>query len=199
MSSNELDVSGLPSFAFGSRGTPWWGAVALIAIEGTGFALLLGTYLYLRGNADVWPPEGVRTPDLVYPVIGTALLLTSLLPTRWSNQAALEQNLAKVQFWLIGATLPVIGLCILRWLEFRSLPFTWYNHAYGSVFWTVLGLHTVHAVAALCENFYVAFVVLKPPVEERRLVDVRAGNLYFYFMVLSWLPFFVLFYGERLK
>ncbi|HEV7518004.1 MAG TPA: hypothetical protein VGR07_17025, partial [Thermoanaerobaculia bacterium] len=54
-----LDVSELPTVVFGSRAPLWWGLIGMIAIESTMFALLVVTYYYLRGNAQVWPPHGV--------------------------------------------------------------------------------------------------------------------------------------------
>lgn len=51
----ELDVSALPSYAFGHRSLMWWGTFGLIAIEGTIFAIAIGAYLYLRSQADSWP------------------------------------------------------------------------------------------------------------------------------------------------
>src|SRR3954467_4974509 len=58
-----LDVSQLPSFAFGARGLMWWGTMGVIAIEGTVFALAIMAYFYLRANSDEWP-MGVPKPDL---------------------------------------------------------------------------------------------------------------------------------------
>jgi cytochrome c oxidase subunit I+III len=192
-----LDVRDLPSIAFGSRAPLWWGIVLLIVIESMGFLLLLGSYLYLRGNSQVWPPEGIRTSEMVYPVIGTALLLASVPPTHWLNRAALREDLPGVRRWMAIATLPAIAFCVLRALEFAKLPFTWYDHAYGSLFWTLLGMHSLHAVTGVLENLFTLFLLIRGPVEKKHLPDIRAGGLYWYFMVFSWVPLFALLYGER--
>ena len=51
-----VDVSGLPSYAFGHRSRLWWGTAGFIVIEGTAFALALFVYFYLRSKLPAWPP-----------------------------------------------------------------------------------------------------------------------------------------------
>lgn len=49
------DVSALPTWGFSTRSTPWWGTIAFFAIEGTAFALAIGTYVYLYTINAEWP------------------------------------------------------------------------------------------------------------------------------------------------
>ena len=51
-----LDVSPLPTHAFGHRSVMWWATMCMIAIEGTAFALAITSYLYLKGRVPHWPP-----------------------------------------------------------------------------------------------------------------------------------------------
>jgi len=58
-----LDVSGLPSYGFGTRSLMWWGTVAMCAIEGTAFGFMIVIYFYLRSMSGTWPAGGAA-PDL---------------------------------------------------------------------------------------------------------------------------------------
>ena len=58
-----LDVSGLPSVAFGKSNTTWFANVLYMTIEGTMFALLFASYFYLRTRTDSWPP--IQSPPLL--------------------------------------------------------------------------------------------------------------------------------------
>ena len=49
------DVSALPTYAFGPRMTMWWGTLGFCALEGMGFALAIGAYLYLVHVNPQWP------------------------------------------------------------------------------------------------------------------------------------------------
>ena len=50
-----LDLSRLPRHGMGSTSITWWGTLAFMLIEGTGFALLIAVYLYLMSIAATWP------------------------------------------------------------------------------------------------------------------------------------------------
>ena len=50
-----MDVSKLPTAAFGSASAMWWGTLGFIAIETSGFGLAVASYLYLAQNAQEWP------------------------------------------------------------------------------------------------------------------------------------------------
>ena len=58
----ELDVSALPTYGFGPKGSPWWGAMGFIALEGMGFALAAGAYLYLMAVNPNWPLDAPPGP-----------------------------------------------------------------------------------------------------------------------------------------
>ena len=45
-----IDVSALPTHAFGPRSLMWWATMCMIAIEGMAFALAISSYLYLKGG-----------------------------------------------------------------------------------------------------------------------------------------------------
>ena len=44
----EIDVSNLPTFAFGHRPLTWWCTWSLILMEGGMFVVLFATYFFLR-------------------------------------------------------------------------------------------------------------------------------------------------------
>jgi cytochrome c oxidase subunit III len=49
------DISQLPTYGFGSISPIWWGTLGFVALEGTGFALAAGAYLYLWQVNGQWP------------------------------------------------------------------------------------------------------------------------------------------------
>ncbi|MFC7540799.1 hypothetical protein ACFQU2_16765 [Siccirubricoccus deserti] len=55
------DLSGLPISGERHSSPSWWGTLAFMLIEGTGFALAIGIYLYLAALAPAWPPVMPRT------------------------------------------------------------------------------------------------------------------------------------------
>ena len=181
-----LDVSHLPASAFGSRDPLWWGVVMLMCIESTVFVLLLISYFYVRGNFDMWPPTGLSTRSQGLAALNLGLLLLSCVPIHWSSRAAGRSELRGMRWGLLLGMVLGVAFFTVRVLEMKSLAFRWDSHAYGSVFWMYLGLHTVHVITGSLEDLLLAVVLFRGPVEEKLLVDVRVNALYWYFVVGSW-------------
>jgi cytochrome c oxidase subunit III len=188
-----IDVAELPTVVFGSRAPLWWGLVGMIAIESTMFALLIVTYYYLRGNTAVWPPHGVDS-RLPIRLANLAVLLVSVWPMVKVSHAAERRDLRGMRRWLILGT--VLGLIFLgvRPALFADMSFRWNSHAYGSVVWTLLGLHTTHLVASGVENILLITLLFVGPVEEKHLLDLKLNSLYWYFVVISWVVLFAVVY-----
>ena len=85
--SKTLDVSALPSFAFGQRSILWWATLGMIAIEGTAFALFIAAYLYLKWRVPSWPP-GFAPPEMRWGTLTTAIVLISVVPNALTKRAA---------------------------------------------------------------------------------------------------------------
>jgi len=188
------DVSGLPTSGCGSASPIWWGTLAFIALEGMGFALAAGAYLYLRQVNPQWPIAAA--PPNHWP--GTTLLIllvVSMVPNALVARAAKQQRLEPVQFWLVVMTLLGIVAVAIRGWEFTQLNVRWDANAYGSITWFVLGLHATHLLTDLGDTVVLAVLMFTRHVTERRFSDVSDNAFYWYFVVASWVPLYALLYG----
>ena len=193
-----LDVSTLPSYAFGARSIMWWGTLGVIAIEGTVFALAIVTYFYLRTLNESWP-LGVPPPDVGAATLNTLILLASLLPNHWTKHAAERHDLGKVRLGLVICIFFALAFLVVRIFEFRALNVSWDTNAYGSIVWMLLGLHTVHLLTDFGDSLVLAVLMFTGPIEGRRFVDVAENAVYWDFVVLAWVPIYaVLYWAPRL-
>jgi cytochrome c oxidase subunit III len=187
-----LDVRHLPSTAFGPRVTVWWGVLGLLAIEGTMFAMLVGSYFYLRQDSPAWPPLGTPPPAIGVTTANVALLVLSVIPMALVDRAARRRQRVAIAGWLLVLTLAGLASCALRWFEFFSLGCRWDDHAYGSIVWVILGMHMVHLVTSTAENFILDVLMFRGPVEMKHFVDVHVNALYWYFVVGSWVVLYAI-------
>ena len=193
----ELDVSALPTVVFGHRSLIWWGTLGMMAIEGTMFAIVIASYLYLRTRVTDWPP-GLMPPALTFGALNTALFVVSVVPNQWVKKVAEKGDLRSVQLGLLVMTAIGIGNIALRVGEFKSLNCQWDANAYASILWTILGLHTVHLLTDWYDTVVVTALMWFGPVEGKRFMDVSENSDYWYFVVLTWLPiWFVIYFGPR--
>jgi cytochrome c oxidase subunit I+III len=195
--SSDEPSSDPPELQWGSREPMFWGVLLLIAIEGSGLALLLGSYLYLSGNEASWPPPSVPWPPLGPGLAATGLLLATLPMQHRVNAAARRGDVRGMRAWLVISTALGAGFLALRYLEFRALPFYWDSHAFGSSVWVLIGYHTLHAVTGVVENLMLITLLYRGPVERKHALDVQLSGLYWYFMVAAWLCCFVPLYLGR--
>ena len=188
-----LDISALPSYAFGHRSLMWWGTWGLIAIEGTLFALAIASYFFLRSQSDAWPITA-PPPALLWGSANTVLLLASTLPNHQAKRASERSDLVRTRWWLMACLLCALVFLVLRVFEFGSLYTRWDSDAYGSIVWTLLGLHTVHLITDTYDTAVLTLLLFTGPMEGQRFSDVSENALYWYFVVLSWLPIYAVIY-----
>jgi heme/copper-type cytochrome/quinol oxidase subunit 3 len=194
-----LDVSALPPGAFGSRALTYWGTLGIVLIESTAFALGIGAYFYLATRIPSWPPDGVSPPDLRWGTINTVLLLASMVPNEIVRRAAEQVNIQRVRIWMFVCLAFAVAFVVIRIFEYRHLNVWWNRGAYASITWMVLSLHSTHIVTDLLDSSVLAGLLFIGPVEERRFVDVEENAVYWYFVVLAWLPIYgVIYWAPRL-
>jgi cytochrome c oxidase subunit 3 len=184
-----LDVSALPSFAFGHRSILWWATMGMILIEATAFGLLIAAYVFLKWRVPDWPP-GFAPPDLLWGTVTTVIVLASAVPNELAKRAAERLDLPRTQLWVWVSVLFAIAFCVTRAFEFTALNVWWDSNAYGSIVWTLLGIHTAHVVTDIIDTGVLGTMLVAAPVDANRFVDISENAFYYYFVVGSWLPIY---------
>jgi heme/copper-type cytochrome/quinol oxidase subunit 3 len=185
-----LDLSRLPLHGMGSASVTWWGTLSFMLIEGAGFALVIGVYLYLESLAPEWP-IGAPLPDLGPGSVLTIILLISVVPNLLISRWAGREELRKVQIGIIVMSLLCVAPLVLRFYEFPALHVRWDSNAYGSIVWTLLGLHMSHLATDLGDTLVLAVIMFtKHGPNKRRFGDIQDNALYWNFVVLTWLPIY---------
>lgn len=187
-----INIANLPNFAFGNRSILWWGTMGLVAIEGTVFAMGIVTYLYLRGRSPEWPPN-LDAPGLFWGTLNTAILLASAWPNHWTKQQTERLDLRKTRVGLLVCLGFAVAFLAVRVLEFGALNCRWDTNAYGSIVWTLMGLHSAHLLTDFIDSVVLTAVMFVRP-SPKRHVDVSENAVYWHFVVLSWLPIYVVIY-----
>ena len=192
-----LDVGELPTVVFSHRSLMWWGTLWMMAIEGTFFALAGMAYFYLRSHQETWPLTALP-PDLLWGTLNTALMLASFVPAHLAKRAAERLDLHATRRWLRVAVVFGLGFVALRALEFAALNVRWDSSAYGSVVWLLLGLHTTHVITDLLDTIVLTVLFFTGPLDGKRYVDVSENSFYWYFVVATWVPIYlVIYWGAR--
>jgi cytochrome c oxidase subunit I+III len=181
-----LDVSALPTYAYGNRSLMWWGTLGMILIESTVFIIAIVTYFYLREHSTHWPPTG-SPPDLWFGTLNTVVILASALPNQWTKKVAEQEKLVAVRVGLLICLAFSAAFLVVRAFEFGALNTSWNESAYGSIVYALMTLHTIHLVTDVIDTIVLAVLMFTGPLSGRRFVDVSENAVYWWFVVISWL------------
>jgi cytochrome c oxidase subunit III len=195
-----LDLSRLPRAVLDSRSLVWWGTIVMTVIESMVFAIAVGAYFYLRARAESWPPARVGPPSLTAATINLGILLISAVPAVWLDRAGHRRDVRMIRICLILNLIVGSIFLFLRYFEFKALHCLWNSNAYGSVTWTILGMHTSNLLTSLLETAFVLAYVLFRPMHDHHFLDARLDGVFWYFIVITWIPlYFVVFLVPRIR
>ena len=77
----------------------------------------------------------------------------------------------------------------------QGLKIGWDSNAYGSIVWTLLGLHTTHIITDLVDTLVLAALMFTRHGDNRRRYgDVQDNAMYWNFVVAAWLPIYACIY-----
>jgi heme/copper-type cytochrome/quinol oxidase subunit 3 len=193
-----VPATALPVAPQGSRSTGWYGLVFLVATEAALFVYLLFSYFYLASQAPgPWPPSGA--PPILSAAINTAILLASSVTAFWAERGIERGSNGRL---IAGLSLSLLlgavfaGVQVHDWMD---KPFSPSTDAYGSLFYTITGVHIAHVAVGL---FILASLIVWAALgrfSARRHLHVTVGVLYWHFVDAVWLVVFTtLFLTPRL-
>jgi cytochrome c oxidase subunit 3 len=188
------DAEDLPRFHPNKKEPLWWGILGLIAIELTVVTSLIVSYFYLSMLKSEWPPGGIEAPELLLPTVDLALLLLSAAAMYWANWATATGKSKQSIIGLAIAILLDATVLYLRWWQFQDLDFKWYEHAYGSIVWTLTGFHFLHVASAVVGTVVVEILAIMHYWNEKRRLGAQIDAMYWYFVSLIWVPIYLTLY-----
>lgn len=176
--------------------TGWWGMMLFLASETMTFGTFLASYFYLwfsRGGP--WPPPSDHPPDMIVPAIYTGLLLLGC-PCMWFAARAARTGRRGLTGAVFVSLLLGLGFLALQGLDWREEwpDSTLSKDAYGSLFYTITGLHALHvAVGVVMVAFLVAGAVTGHFRSQRSNI-VNIVRIYWYFIAFVAVPIFMVVY-----
>ena len=174
--STVLDLSELPTQVFGHRESTWWGTIGFMIVESVTMITCVAAYFFVRRNFTEWP------------------LLASFAPYFLLSRAAKRLDRAAAHRWCWVAVGFGIATVVLRALEFEAVHVRWDANAYGSAVWAILIAHGSLLLVDVLETGTLALIFALGREEPKHFVDATDNAFYSYFMILSWVPQYVIVY-----
>jgi cytochrome c oxidase subunit III len=129
----------------------WWGMAMLVAAESALFAMLVGTYFYLRFKNLEWPPRGMPEPHVAIPLVLLAALVATSAPMWLAVRAGSSARLRAARGFVALALAVQAGVFAMDVHEYAGdlSRFRPSDHAYASIYYVLLGAAHAHVAAGL--------------------------------------------------
>ena len=169
------------------------GMLMFLAFEAMLFAGLLGAFLVFRLASTSWPPPGEPYLPIAVTWVNTAILVASAYTMSRAHGAIRDGNRAGLVHGL-GLTV-LLGTTFLavqgnEWIRLVHHGLTLQSGVYGATFYTLIGCHGVHVLAAVLWLAAVLVLATRGRFSPERHVGVQLCKMYWMFVVGLWLVLF---------
>jgi cytochrome c oxidase subunit 3 len=179
-----------PSGIAKGKSTAWWGMVFVIFTEATFFSILLTSYWYIRfTHGPVWPPGGIKKPELMLVVgIMSPILLLSSGPMHWAELGIKRGRIWQLRLGLLVTFLMGGTFLCLQAVEYLSKvhEFTPTTNAYGTLFYSITTFHGFHVAVGLLMNLWLQYYAWRGAFTTDRYVPVEVVVMYWHFVDVVW-------------
>jgi len=131
-----------------ARSTAQFGVIVFLASDVMLFAAFFAAYFLLRSTNSPWPAEGVEI-DLPRAAVFTVVLFSSSFSLVAADRAQERGDGRAMKRWLMVTIGLGAAFLANQLLEYTTLNFSASDHPYGSIYWGLTGLHTMHVTGGL--------------------------------------------------
>ncbi len=173
------------------------GTMLFVFTEIMFFGGLISAYLVLRAAADAWPPADQPRLPVVVTGINSLILLASAVTVWRTKAAAVSGDRSALLQWLsvtliLGSTFIIIQG--VEWARLISYGLTAESSMFGGVFYTVIGMHALHVLAAVLVLARVLLNAINNKYTSDSHDGILAMRLFWFFVVGIWPILYVLVY-----
>jgi heme/copper-type cytochrome/quinol oxidase subunit 3 len=166
--------------------TGWWGMMFFICTEAAMFAAFIASYYYLRFATDgSWPPPSDKLPHRIVPGIGTGILVLSCLPMFLAVRTSRRSRAVTFPL-LVLVTLAGTAFVVLQAIDYmQEYPSsTPSKDAYGSLLFTLTGLHAFHVGIGVLMMLLVLVGMLARGFRKPQAGATLVMAMYWYFLAV---------------
>ena len=161
----------------------------LLAAESMFFAGLIGAFIVFRLSSPDWPPPFQPRLPVFVTGINTLVLLASGVTMNWALRAVRSGHMVALLCYLgVTAALGMLFLAIqgYEWIRLLEFGLTVSSGVYGATFYTLIGCHGLHVLAAIVWLATVLRLARSGRYTAQRHTGVEICAMYWTFVVGLW-------------
>jgi cytochrome c oxidase subunit III len=163
------------------------GMLLFIISEVMLFGAFFTAYFFFRVVvSDEWPAPGTELPVLIAGV-NTAILLSSSLTMHWALVAAKNENRFGMRAGLLTTFLLGLTFLSIQINEYVHVGFSPADHAQGSIFYGLTGLHGAHVFVGLTLLLFATIRAFRGHFSAKEHRGVEVPGIYWHFVDVMWI------------
>jgi cytochrome c oxidase subunit 3 len=162
------------------------GMLLFIISEVMVFGAFFTAYFFIRVvQGDTWPAPGTELPVAVAGV-NTAVLLSSSLTMHWTLHSAKLGNRFGMKAGILSTFLLGATFLFVQINEYVHIGFSPQDHAQGTIFYGLTGLHGAHVTIGLMLLSFVMVRVFRGHFTPEEHRGVEVPGIYWHFVDIMW-------------
>ena len=162
------------------------GMLLFIISEIMVFGAFFTAYFFIRVvNGADWPAEGNELPKLIAGV-NTAILLSSSLTMHWTLEAVKAENRNAMRAGILTTFLLGATFLFVQINEYVHIGFAPQDHAQGTIFYGLTGLHGAHVFIGLLLLLFVLIRTFRGHFTSAEHRGVEVPGIYWHFVDVMW-------------
>jgi cytochrome c oxidase subunit 3 len=173
-----------------------FGTIVFLASELLLFGGLFAAYFGLRSRTSPWPPDGFE-PEWQLGLLGTVLLMVSSLCLARGLKHAADRRVDRLRAWTVLTMLLGVGFMAVEVWDWTHVPFEISSHPYGTMYFTLTGIHGLHVVAGLLVLSVLIARSYQGAYDEGNLDGAHSMAYYWQFCDATWVLIFLVVFVLR--
>ncbi|HVE68185.1 MAG TPA: cytochrome c oxidase subunit 3 [Solirubrobacteraceae bacterium] len=151
------------------------------------FGAFFTAYFFIRVvQAEEWPAAGTELPVAIAG-INTAILLSSSVTLHWAESALKRDNRAGFRAGMLTTFLLGLAFLFIQVNEYVHIGFSPQDHAQGSIFYGLTGLHGAHVFIGLLLLGMVTIRAFRGHFSAQSHRGVEIPGIYWHFVDVMWI------------
>ena len=158
------------------------------------FGAFFTAYFFIRvvGEAD-WPAAGTHLPVAIAGV-NTAILISSSFTMHWALEGARNENRAALRVGLLTTLLLGFTFLTIQINEYVHVGFAPADHAQGTIFYGLTGLHGAHVFVGLTLLLFATIRAFRGHFSAKEHRGVEVPGIYWHFVDVMWIVVYTTIY-----
>ncbi|MGH2945698.1 MAG: cytochrome c oxidase subunit 3 [Solirubrobacteraceae bacterium] len=173
---------------------PTLGMLLFIISEVMIFGAFFTAYFFIRvvGGAD-WPAEGTHLPVAIA-FVNTCILVSSSLTIHWALESIKAGNRLGLQAGMLTTFLLGATFLFVQINEYVHVGFSPQDHAQGTIFYSLTGLHGAHVFIGLVLLAMVTLRAFRGHYSPTHHYGMEVPGIYWHFVDVMWVIVFTTVY-----